>query len=141
MVFYRWSRRGMIWLRCSDWLSAIQRMCIHWRIVSSPADVICIWLQFLLLSSFLCLRWVCCIQQCLGLLLYIGTWVHFHIVSHVSVTNTMSMLFTCMWCMSMSSLGLIDCMFTSTVLSLIRFLKVLSDLLSGYSKLWWIPIL
>ena len=60
---------------------------------------------------------------------------------NVSVMNTMSKLLTCMWCISMSSFGLRDCMFTSAILSLIGFLKVLSDLSIGHSKLWCIPVL
>ena len=43
---------------------------------------------------------------------------------HVSVTKHMSMLLSCMWCMSISNLGLRDCMFTSTMLCLVEFQKV-----------------
>ena len=54
---------------------------------------------------------------------------------YVSVTKHMSMLLSCMWCTSISNLGLRDCMFTSTMLSLVKFQKVLSDLFTDHSKL------
>ena len=53
---------------------------------------------------------------------------------HVSVMKHMSKLFSSIWFMSISNLGLSDCMFLSTMLSLVEFHKVLSDLLSGHNK-------
>ena len=55
---------------------------------------------------------------------------------HVSMTKHMLMLLSCMWCISISNLGLRDCMLTSAILSLVKFQKVLSDLFSGHNKLW-----
>ena len=53
---------------------------------------------------------------------------------HVSVTKHMSILLSCIWCMIISNLGLKDCMFISAMLSLVKFQKVLSDLLSGCNR-------
>ena len=52
----------------------------------------------------------------------------------VSVTKHMLMLFIWMWCMSVSVVGLRDCMLTSTILSPVEFQEVLSDLSSGHNK-------
>ena len=51
----------------------------------------------------------------------------FHDETHVNVMS-------CMWCMSLSNLGLRDCMLTSVILSPVDFQKILSDLSSGHNK-------
>ena len=59
----------------------------------------------------------------------------------VSVMKHMSRLLSCIWCMSMSNLGMSDYMFISAMLSFFEFHMVLSDLLSSLSKFWWTPLL
>ena len=52
----------------------------------------------------------------------------------VSVTKHISILLSCIWCMSISNLGFRDCMFIYAMLSLVEFQKVLLDLFSGHNK-------
>ena len=64
---------------------------------------------------------------------YYGSFPH---CVQISVMKHMSRLLSCIWCMSMSNLGLSDCIFVSAMLSFVEFNKVLSDLLSGLSRFW-----
>ena len=59
----------------------------------------------------------------------------------VSVMKHISRLLSCMWCMSIYNLGLVDCIFVSAMLSFVKFHEVLFYLLSGLSRFWWIPLL
>ena len=124
----------MIWLWCSDWLLLIQMMCTHWRITSWHAGVTCVLLQFLLLSYFLCYGWVCCIQLCLGWPLYIGTQVHFHVVSMFLWWSICPNYWVAYGVWAYLTWVWVNCMFISAMLSLVKFHKVLSDLLSGCNK-------
>ena len=53
---------------------------------------------------------------------------------YISMTKHMLMLMSCMWSLSISNLGLRDCMLTSVILSLVEFQNILSDPFSGHNK-------
>ena len=81
------------------------------------------------------------ISSCVQVGLYILVFRFITMLCPCFCDKHMSMLLSCMWYISISSLGLRDCLLTSAMLSLAKFQKVLSDLFSGHSKVWWIPFL